>query len=304
MIVVTAGHKYLDVDGYAGCLAYAELLQHKGQDAVAASTAKLNSSIPKMLESLNLKINTDYIPASDDRFVIVDLSDPEHFDKFVRPVQVVEIFDHHPGFEDFWCGQIGDKSKIQHIGAACTLIFEEWESAGLLSKISYESALLMACAILDNTLNFGASITTDRDHHAYQALAKVADLPDDLPQKYFAECQKLIESDIVETLNNDTKKMSLAIGQVAVWDAGNLITNYRDQIGQTLCDISIDWYANIISMKDRKSTILCTNEKLKKYLEELLGVSFTGDIAVANRMWLRKEIFKEELSRGLKYIDN
>ncbi|MGD8374481.1 MAG: DHH family phosphoesterase [Candidatus Woesebacteria bacterium] len=304
MIVVTAGHKYLDVDGYAGCLAYAELLQLKGQDAAAVSTARLNSSIPKMLKSLDLKINTDYLPASDDRFVIVDLSDPEHFDKFVRPVKVVEIFDHHPGFEDFWRDQIGDKSKIQHVGAACTLIFEEWENAGLLDKISYESALLMACAILDNTLNFGASITTDRDHHAYQALVKVADLPDDLPQIYFAECQKLIESDIVETLNSDTKKMKLAIGQITAWDASNLITNYRDQISQTLCDIGIDWYANIISMKDRKSNILCTNEKLKKYLKNLLNVSFAGDIAVADRMWLRKEIFKEELSRGLRYLDD
>ncbi len=46
MKVVTSGAAYLDIDAYACCIAYAELLNHQGVEARAVSSAPLNASIP------------------------------------------------------------------------------------------------------------------------------------------------------------------------------------------------------------------------------------------------------------------
>ena len=50
-------NKYIDIDAYAGIIAYANLLNLKGIQAKAVSTAKLNESITQTL--LNLEIGLD-----------------------------------------------------------------------------------------------------------------------------------------------------------------------------------------------------------------------------------------------------
>ena len=53
MVVVTSGKKYIDIDAYASCIAYAKLLNLKGIKARAISTAKY------IAERNSLKINID-----------------------------------------------------------------------------------------------------------------------------------------------------------------------------------------------------------------------------------------------------
>ncbi len=86
----------------------------------------------------------------------------------------------------------GSAADILPIGAAATLIFQRWESAKLLPLISKKSAVLLATAILDNTLNFTGQLTTQSDIRAYEALAQRAKLEADWPERYFAECQATI----------------------------------------------------------------------------------------------------------------
>ena len=40
-IIVTSGNRYIDIDAYASCIAYANLLRLKGKNAIAVSTANL-----------------------------------------------------------------------------------------------------------------------------------------------------------------------------------------------------------------------------------------------------------------------
>jgi len=58
-----------------------------------------------------------------DEFVLVDVSDYQHFDPAVVLEQVVEVIDHHPGFENYWAQKLGSAADILPIGAAATLIF-------------------------------------------------------------------------------------------------------------------------------------------------------------------------------------
>ena len=57
MKIVTSGSRYIDIDAYAGCISYSYLLNLKGIQSKAVSTAKLNESITKKLLELDIKLN-------------------------------------------------------------------------------------------------------------------------------------------------------------------------------------------------------------------------------------------------------
>lgn len=299
MIVVTSGSRYLDIDAYACCIAYAELLRLLGANAEAISTATLNESITSSLRALPTSIATNYRPRSDDTYVLTDLSDPAHFDKIVDHDHITEVFDHHPGFEKYWTDKIGKGCHIEFIGAAATLIYEQWQQTNKLTEMSQSSAKLLAAAILDNTLNFGANVTTGRDKTAYQFLSKHASLDTSWVAGYFSECQQAITADLPNALRNDTKFLKFAglteefcVGQVVVWNANSFIANELDTISMILGSKQEEWFANIVSISEGCSYFLCQNKKVQQWLHELLNVTFDDRAAKADRLWLRKEIMK------------
>lgn len=299
MIIVTSGSRYIDIDAYACIVAYAELLRLLGKDAKAVSTATLNESITPSLRALPVEMAADYASQPDDTYILTDLSEPAYFDKIVNQDQVVEIFDHHPGFEAYWADKLGKDSHIEFIGAAATLIYEQWQQAGKLNEMGPSSASLLAAAILDNTLNFGANVTTDRDKVAYEFLSEHASLDKSWIANYFSECQQDIVADIPEALRNDTKFITFAgqdevfcVGQMVVWDANPIMTSDLNSIVTTLGGIQPEWFANIVSISEGHSYFLSENKKVQQWLQNLLGVTFDGQIAQADRLWLRKEIMK------------
>jgi inorganic pyrophosphatase len=299
MIIVTSGARYIDIDAYACCVAYAELLNLLGKPAIAASTAVWNESITKPMRALSTSLSTDYEPKLNDQFVVMDLSDPSQFDKLVDQDRVVELFDHHPGFEQYWADKIGEDSHIEFIGAAATLIYEQWVKVGKATEMSHASAELLAAAILDNTLNFGAGVTTDRDRSAYELLAKHAGLSDDWVAQYFTDCQEAILTDLAEALRNDTKflklgglERELCIGQMVVWDAKRVVADDLDTISAVLSAMSDTWMANVVSISDGRSYFIASNGVVKAWAESLLHVHFDDVVATADRLWLRKEIMK------------
>ncbi len=159
MIVVTSGSKYLDIDAYAGCIAYAKLLNLKGIKAKAISSAKQNGSITPYLLDLNVRLDK-YKPVENDKYIIIDVSNKEYFDMFVKENNIIEIIDHHVGYETYWKSKLGEKSKIEFVGSVATMIVELYEKENLIHEISEELATLLISAILDNTLNLKAKITT------------------------------------------------------------------------------------------------------------------------------------------------
>lgn len=304
MKIVTSGAPYMDIDAYAGCVAYAELLQAQGFEARAVSTAPLNESISETVRSWRAPLYTSHESSQADTYALIDISDPEYFDTMVVLDRVDTIIDHHTGFEEYWRERIGDKAYIEFIGAACTLVYEHWKQAGLLNKMSVTSARLLVYGILDNTLNFGAKVTTPRDSEAYDDLLTRADLPADWTAQYFRECQRTILSDITRAIRNDTKTLSfksfeqpVAVGQLTAWDSTEVLSKHQATMQKTLASVRPDWFMNLISVSERKSYFVTDNIEVQKWLTGLLGVQFDGTIAIADRLWLRKEILKQDSRR-------
>ena len=306
MKVVTAGPGYMDI----GCVAYAELLNLQGEEAIAASTATLNESITPTIRTWQTGLVTDYKPQEQDEFILIDVSDPKYFDTFVNPNKIGEIIDHHPQFEQYWQERLGQRSHIEFIGAACTLVYERWEQAGLVEKMSVTSAKLLTAGILDNTLNFQANVSTPRDKIAYAELAKIANLPETFPAEYFSECQKSITQDIAGALRNDTKTMvfptlgrSICVGQLVVWDATDVIAESLPIIEQLLRAESEEWFTNVVSISEGKSYLVADNATVQAFLSTVLDVQFHGSVAPAQRLWLRKEIAKQDMQVAQKKGD-
>ncbi len=301
MKIITAGSYYLDIDAYAGIVAYAELLQKQGIEAKAVSTAPPNESVTQTVRSWGADIQTSYTPSSDDTFTLIDVSTPGHFDTFVDDARIEAIIDHHTGHETYWKERIGDNVDIDFVGAACTLVYEYWKKAGLFDQISTMSARLLATGILDNTLNFSAKITTTRDHEAYEDLMTRADLPDNWPEIYFGECQAAIDADPIGATLSDTKTLafvsngqSLQVGQCAVWNATDLLTNQLPALEDAFEKNGNSWFINIISISEGRSYFICRNPEIQLWLANLLDIEFHDDRAAADRMWLRKEIIKHD----------
>ena len=305
MKVITSGPVYLDIDGYGGMIAYAELLNQQGIEAVAASTAPLNESVSKTVRTWPVELVTDYRPSPDDEYVLIDVSEPEFFDRFVVQDRVTGVIDHHPGLEEYWHQKIGERATIEFIGAACTLVFERWQAAELLDKMSTTSARLLLCGILDNTLNFGAKVTTDRDRQAYEALKPIAKLSDDWTAQYFQECQAAILVDPKAAVDNDTKVLDLKtsvqpirVGQLVIWEAGPVLEQYSNVIAETLSANHSDWFLNLVSVGEGRSYFYSGSAAAQKWLTDTLGVTFESDVAAADRLWLRKEIIKADIERA------
>jgi inorganic pyrophosphatase/manganese-dependent inorganic pyrophosphatase len=297
MIIVTSGSTYVDIDAYAGCIAYAELLNLLGTQAKAVSSAPLNASITPAVLAWGARLES-HISSPGNRFVLIDVSDPAHLDPCVVLDNVIEVFDHHSGFEEYWHDRLGTKASIERIGAACTAIFERWNASSAADRMSCTTARLLLTAILENTLNFLAHATTDRDIAAYEALLDIARLPDDWARRYFLECQSVIENGLDGAIRRDTKSYSrtsllpMFLGQITVWNGWSIIRNMKTRIRETMERMGDDWVLNVISINDERSFLVAENADSQKKLSTLLGVEFNDGVAVCDRLYLRKEILR------------
>lgn len=295
MVVVTSGKKYIDIDAYAGCIAYAKLLNLKGIKAKAISTAKPNESITPSLMKLTSKLD-EYKPDKEDKYIIIDVSNKDYFDTFVQEEKIIGIIDHHVGFEEYWKDKLKEKAQIEFIGSVATIIVELYEKENLMEQISKDLAILLISAILDNTLNLKAKITTKRDIFAYKKLEKIIK-DETYPEKYFKECQLEINYNLKKAIENDTKIENInnilppIFAQLTIWDKDSILEN-KKIIYETLDSIGTKWMLNLICLKDGKSYLLAKDIEVQDNMEKLFHEQFQDVIMKLENVWLRKEIIK------------
>ena len=273
--IVTSGKDYLDIDAYSSMVAYAELV-----GGIAAGNAPLNKSIVDDED----RILRNYQSTDTDEFIIMDISNPKIFDNMVRENQIGEIIDHHPGFEQYW-RERGVKTQIEKIGAVATIIWERWRDAGKLDELSRTSGELLMQGILDNTLNFLADITSDRDKIAY---ADLVERFGDIREKYFKTVEQKIVTDLRNSLENDMKVLDFkTLGreinfyQLAVWDTDEILKRENE-----VSEIIDDGMLNLISISKGESQIMTNDETIRGWITKLMS---------EQKLFLRKEVIKRDL---------
>lgn len=305
LVIITAGSTYLDIDAYACCVAMAELLQLKGESAIAYSCAPCNYSICNSLIAKDQI--TDHLPSgyegADAKYIIVDVSDPEFLKDSVPLDRVIEIYDHHVGFEEYWESRIGVGAHIEFIGAAATLIYREWKKAGLQDKIKRSTALLLIAAILDNTLNLTSSNTTSEDVEVFRELCQKEEIGEDWCASYFSEVQESVEADLKNALFGDIKTvrnndiLPPRVAQICVWDADSVLARLSE-IRQWFAESSDSWMINIIDIKHRCSYFVCDDIDYQTGIERVFDIRFREGVARTPFSYLRKEIIKKTLKNN------
>ncbi len=300
--IITAGSAYLDIDAYACMVAMAELLNLQGIPALAFSEAPCNYSVCSSLTmegQIACKLPSDF-DGNDAKYIIVDVSDPEFLKYSVPLDRVIAVYDHHVGFEDYWTSRIGDGSHIEFIGAAATLIYREWERAGLTHEMKISTAKLLIAAILDNTLNLTSSNTTPEDIEVFRALCAYADVGEEFRASYFSEVQKSVEADLQNALFGDIKTvrdnpvLPPRVAQLCVWDATGILARL-DEIRGWLTPLGESWMINIMDLSRNCSFFVCGDEGTQRKLEAVFEVSFESGIARTSEPYLRKQIIRKTL---------
>ena len=295
MKIVTAGNKYLDIDAYASCVAYTVLLRGMKEKAMFVSSAKLNSSVPKIVKNLGFSYRTNYEVQKQDEFILLDLSNPDFFDHIVNKEKVIEVIDHHTGFEKYWKNKIGDCAQIEFIGAAATLVFERFEKLGRLELLNHNLCKLLICAILDNTLNLKASVTTKRDRRAYKKLHKIGKIKKSFDEEYLKACQAKINENLQNAIESYIKMEQVSkllpktFAQLTFYDKTQVLPHIAEVAGEMNKNHPNGWIANLICLKDGKSYIYSGGDYK---LSLLFGKKASGGKIVLKHFLLRKEIMK------------
>ncbi len=293
-IVITSGKKYIDIDGYAGMFAYRQLLQSLGYNAYAVTSAYLNESIPKAITCMNFKFDNVTINEKT-KFIILDISNPEFLDIFVNKNNIIEIIDHHTGYEKYW-NNFNIKKQIEFIGSICTIIFEKYVENNKESLLTPNMCKILIAGILDNTLNLKSNNTTKRDIDAYQKLLHIGQIDENWADIYFNSCYENLEENLEESIKNDIKleKVSSLLpdifGQLVVLNK-NIIFDNIDKVFSAFKDYD-EWIFNVISLEDGKSYIFYSNELIKNNFLLLFNATSLRNYLVLDNCMIRKEIMK------------
>lgn len=301
MIFVTSGKRYIDIDAYSAIIAYTHLLKSLGKDVTSISTAKFNESICPVIKDINLSLDTidKNTTINNAEFIILDVSSPEMFDKIVKDNnKIIEIIDHHTGYESYWKSYSNINLEIEFIGSVCTIIFEKYQKHNKLNLLTPDICKLLLAGILDNTLNLKANITTNRDIEACNNLYKIGKIDKSWADTYFLSCQKLIEKDLETSIKNDVKikckdkYLPDVFGQLLVLNKDSILEK-EDTLIKIMNSYNESWVFNLVCLDDGKSYIISNDDTTKKQMETLFSKKFKNNILILDHFLLRKEIMKK-----------
>lgn len=291
-LVVTTGKRFTDIDGLACVIAYQEIPVVR---PLAVIYGPLNNSVTNIIRNWPINYLTNLEPG-DYEFVVVDVSETEEFPSFVNKEKVIEIYDHHYGFEKFW-QHLGEKAKIEPVGACATLIWEEFKKRH--QPLSPLAANLLYTAIISNTLNFQASVTTERDKQAFEELKQFIDLPKNWVAQYYQDQEVSVYTNPEQAVASDTKIQNIkgfkcAVGQIELWNSGDFIKEHQNEIESTLKNFETEhWFFTSPSISEGRNYIFTKSETIKNLIRSVMGIDFFGThVGVTQKLWLRKEILK------------
>jgi inorganic pyrophosphatase len=90
----------------------------------------------------------------------------------------------------------------------------------------------------------------------------------------------------------------IRFGQLVVWDGQQVLSEHQPLVKETLGADETDWVMNLISVGEGKSYFITDNKDVQGWMSGLLDLQFNGSIAAASRLWLRKEVIKQDIANS------
>lgn len=298
--IIVTGYVNPDLDGFACILAYTDFLNKTGQKAIASVSGKQHEEANHVIKEYNLEFNIkEYNPRSFEKIVLVDASDLDGIDKRIDPRKVIEIIDHRKiNMADIFANA---KVQIELVGAAATLVGEKYKEKNI--ELSKSVATLLYGAIISNTLNFRAKVTTDRDRAMATDLKEKFNFPEDFAHRMFLSKSDLSGDKLIKTIrvdfanfkshNFNGKKMGIA--QIEMIEGIKLAEDRKDEIVSEIKaimkELGIDIvFLTIIDLEANQNILVAPTREIEDILSEVLNVKFKNQIATRTGLIMRKEI--------------
>jgi len=287
-----------DLDGTACALAYAEFLNKQGQDANAGVFGAPHREAQFVLDKIGLKIQdgSELISAAED-VIVVDASDVRSLPDKLESVMVSKIIDHR---QEHHADQFPNADvQIELVGAAATLIAEKFFQN---VDISEDAVLLLYGAIISNTMNFQANVTTERDKKMAEWLRGQTHIPEEFTKQMF-EHKSAFSEPIKEMVLGDFstvsyKRQGIGIAQLEIIDVNDFLNQNKKNIQTALKEIenekNLDHvFLTCADLEDGFNRFVTVDDKTSELLSQSLGVEFEENEAVKDDVLLRKEIIPQ-----------
>jgi manganese-dependent inorganic pyrophosphatase len=284
-----------DLDGVASALAYAELLKSKGRDAEAILFGKPQPEVDFFIQryDYHFPIESGEQKSRWDSYVIVDTSSSKRLPKFIDPVKVTEILDHHPAE----AGKEFSNAKIQNegVGAVVTLIYEKVLKNGL--KLDKDLARLIYAGIFHNSNLL--SNATQRDLDVIAGLEKDYGFNKQITAEMFEYTSGYILGNLEEVILGDLKEIDAADGlciggQVEVYDAFAKENQVMVKVSALAEKLSSEKKAKVFmivtDLRANRSGIYTRDTRFQEKIKSVFAVDFNENWAFARPMVLRKKI--------------
>ncbi len=292
-IIVTSYNKP-DLDGTASAIGYAEFLRKKNFSAIAI-LGKPVTEAKFLLHKIDHDIPTGKI-GHDSKIILVDSSTTFGLSHDINYQNVIEIIDHrlHNRTEAFPNAKI----QIELVGAAATLVAEKFFNNDLLP--SKKVAWLLYGAIISNTLNFKANVTTDRDRKMAEWLKKIGEVEDNLVEEMFvwkstAILENIEESMREELARNEIKGETFAIIQLEMHDTQKLLSKI-DEIFSIFAQFRKEnkinkIFLSAVDLKENRNLFITDQPQTRKIISAIFNINFEGNYAIHQGLIMRKEIW-------------
>lgn len=304
-VIVTSGSAYIDIDVLACSLALSYLHRLCGIESIACHTGKMNGTIPESVKVEVYDLFEKTLPCSGRfKYALVDVSNPRYFESFVDHEKIIEVYDHHFGFEKYWEDKLGKFVQISHVGSCATLIWENYVKLEKVHQLPETIAKLLYLAIVSNTLNLKAFVTSDRDIEAKIGIEKLGFFGSELITEYYSHIEHQLLNDFKNVLLNDVKTHDWKgedcfIGQLEMLDSEEIIETYfltgtaTKYIKDKYATNGQLWFVVISDINKGYNFIFTENKKTKRLIERNFSFTFDGNFAKSDRLWMRKEFIRD-----------
>lgn len=289
MSILVVGHSNPDTDSVTAAIAFANLLNAQGQDAVACmqTTAdKLNPESKIVLEKFGLAAPQELTDVAGKQVALVDFSDIAQAPANLGDAEVVAIVDHH---------KIGDVTtnmpilfNAQPVGCTGTVLNQMYKINNI--DIPKDIAGGMLCAILSDTVNFKSPTCTDADKAAVADLKVIAGIDD--TDSLFMDMLKAKSAvagvpmkDLVfrDYKDFDMKGNKIGVGQLELATLDQ-VADIRDDLYKTLQEVKADGRHSVLLMltdvvKEGTDLMIVSDDT------SLIEGAFDGKLE-GNSMWI------------------
>lgn len=293
MILVT-DYMRNDLDGVACVYAYSEFLKKKGVDAVGGIFGKPHAESRFVMDKFGIKIaNAEKLIASSESIILVDASDLRGISPKIEPGKVIEIIDHR---------KLHDADKFPHakvqielVGSAATLIAEKFRQEKI--PISRQSAAILACAIVSNTVNFKAGVTTMRDKAAFKWLNSKAKVSERFIHRMFVhKSQFNLRKELISGFASFTfGNSNIGMAQLEIVDAESFVRKNHAGIKKFLEQMKkskdLDHvFLTCIDVEKVVNIFLSISADTERLISPILKIRFENGTAKRRGVIMRKEI--------------